>query len=171
MIKWIKDFEGTHAISTDGTVYRIKDGKYIEISVVNHNQGYLYCTLTVNGKSYNKLHHRLIAEAFVPNPENKKYVNHKNGKKKDNAPSNLEWVTNIENCKHAYETNLNSHRKAIAQYTLDNKLVAKYDSIREAQVTIGKPNGTNIACCLRLDRCKTAYGYVWRYLNEEHERS
>ena len=127
----------------------------------------MYSTLTRNGVQTNVLVHRVLAEAFIPNPKNKKYVNHIDGNKTNNALSNLEWCTSRENCLHAYATGLNTHKRKIAQYTTNGTLIATYNSLTEAQEAIGKPGKKNVACCLRLDRCKTAYGYVWRYLNEE----
>ena len=59
-----------------------------------------------DGKRTVKPIHILVAEAFVPNPENKPEVNHKNGNKHDNNASNLEWVTHKENCEHAWKTGL-----------------------------------------------------------------
>ena len=72
--------------------------------------GYLYVRL---GKSSSKTVHRLVAEAFILNPENKTTVNHKNGIKTDNRASNLEWATVAENTKHLYENKLqvNPNRK------------------------------------------------------------
>ena len=165
--KWIKNFECTHSVTEDGHIYRYSNGKAIEVAQVKHTQGYLYSTLTRNGVKTNVLVHRVLAEAFIPNPENKKYVNHIDGNKTNNALSNLEWCTSRENCLHAYATGLNTHKRKIAQYTTNGTLIATYNSLTEAQEAVGKPGKKNIACCLRLDRCKTAYGYVWRYLNEE----
>lgn len=67
---------------------------------------YQKCVLKINGKPTMKYIHRLVAEAFIPNPDNKPEVNHKDGNKLNNNVSNLEWVTLSENRLHAYKTGL-----------------------------------------------------------------
>lgn len=167
--KWIKNYEGLYSVTEDGHIYRYVYNRAIEVAQrKNSNNGYLLITLHKGGGvRTDACVHRVVAETFIPNPENKKYVNHIDGNKTNNALSNLEWCTSKENCLHAYATGLNKHKRKIAQYTVDGTLVATYNSLTEAQEAVGKPGKTNIACCLRLDRCKTAYGYVWQYLNEE----
>ena len=80
--------------------YRFREGRVLAQSKVRN--GYMRVSLTQEGKHKKSASvHRLVANAFVPNPENKKYVNHKNGNKEDNRAENLEWVTASENSKHA----------------------------------------------------------------------
>ena len=79
--------------------------------------------------------HRIIAEIFIPNPENKKYVNHKNGNKNDYSIENLEWVTCQENSKHAIETKLidrSSRKKKIYIYKTTGEFVKEVLGSEEA---------------------------------------
>jgi hypothetical protein len=69
-------------------------------------KGYLRCQLGMNGQKANKMVHRLVAEAFIPNPDDKPEVNHRNGNKQDNHIDNLEWATQSENQTHAYQLGL-----------------------------------------------------------------
>lgn len=99
----IKDFED-YLISDSGVVIKSSSGRAMSQHVCNH--GYPYVFLTKQKKRYIKKVHRLLMEAFVPNPENKATVNHINGIKTDNRLSNLEWATVAENVRHAYANNL-----------------------------------------------------------------
>ena len=73
-------------------------------------KGYRRVVLMKNGKQINALVHRLIAQTFIPNPENKPEVNHKDGNKENNSVFNLEWCTHKENVHHAIETGLKDDR-------------------------------------------------------------
>lgn len=104
-------YEGLFKISNLGRVksFRVKEeGKPIKTLI--HKSGYeVFCTRVggrKNGKSKVLRVHVLVAKAFIDNPENKPYVNHKDGVKNNNLPDNLEWVTNQENIKHAYDMGL-----------------------------------------------------------------
>jgi len=82
---------------------RFREGRVLAQAKVSN--GYMHVSLTQEGKKKKSaLVHRLVAKAFVPNPDNKKTVNHKNGDKEDNRAENLEWCTHSENSKHAYTT-------------------------------------------------------------------
>lgn len=90
----IKGFENYH-INQKGVIYNKKTG-VIKSPYVNKSNGYLYVDLYKNNKSHKKPIHRLIAETFIPNPENKPTVDHINGNRKDNSIENLRWATYSE---------------------------------------------------------------------------
>jgi hypothetical protein len=77
-----------------------------ELSLVNHSAGYLYVIISKK----TALVHRLVAEAWIPNPDNLDFVNHKDGDKKNNNVDNLEWCSRSYNLQHAYDTGLRSKK-------------------------------------------------------------
>lgn len=84
---------------------------------------------------------RLIASAFIPNPENKGFVNHKNGNPLDNSKENLEWVTRTENQKHAFETGLVRTNKKVILKDLTSNSEHHFNSLSEASRFLGKNHG------------------------------
>jgi hypothetical protein len=86
--------------------------------------GYITVRLTQNGNTTTHFLHRLIAETFVPNTDNKPFVNHINGIKTDNRIENLEWVTHSENIKHAYSSQLIKNKgKAVFDKCCNKKFI------------------------------------------------
>lgn len=112
--KRINGYEG-YAVTRNGVVYSLprKRVKKLRIkkAVANMKVDYLRVSLCKNGKDELIYIHRLVAEAYIPNPENKPMVNHINGIKSDNRVENLEWVTDQENRTHAFEHGLLPHQK------------------------------------------------------------
>ena len=105
-MKQIIGFEN-YSISEDGKVFNNKTGR--ELKAFDGNRGYKTIYLRKDGKNHGHLLHRLLAIHFITNPENKGFVNHKDGNKHNNDLSNLEWVTQAENNKHAFDIGLKSH--------------------------------------------------------------
>lgn len=103
--------------------------------------------------------HRLVALTFIPNPENKPYVNHINNNKLDNRLENLEWVTQKENIQHnKIQT---SHPRRVIQLDNNNNIVNSYDSLIEASKVI-KLTPSSISKVLNGQN-ETAGGYKWKY--------
>ena len=118
---------------------------------------------------YNKVYrlHRLIAYAFLENPDNKQQVNHIDGDKLNNRLDNLEWVTNKENQIHKVKTGLgNNFTRTIIQYDLEGNLINEFKSIISAAKEMGVSK-SNIQGVL-LNKRKTAGGFIWKYLEDEN---
>lgn len=109
--KDIRGFEGAYVISNTGKVLSIpRRGTKHRIPTLrslslNHD-GYVKVRLIYNGRDETCRVHRLVAEAFIPNPENKETVNHIDGNKQNNNVENLEWADRREQMLHAYKNNL-----------------------------------------------------------------
>lgn len=106
-------YEGLYQVSNEGRVrsfrergsHKVGTTPFIMKTPISMPTGYHVCNLFKHGKRKSALVHRLVATAFIPNPEQKPQVNHKNGVRSDNRLSNLEWVTASENVKHGFDHN------------------------------------------------------------------
>ena len=124
-------------ITEEGEVYSMKYGKKRLLKQQEHYKGYKVVSLTVNNKKTTLKIHRLVACAFLPNPENKEQVNHIDGNKKNNHVSNLEWSTQSENQIHAHRTGLMKDKvlntiKRFSKPVIDKNTNQKYDSLKQA---------------------------------------
>lgn len=111
--------------------------------------------------------HRLIAETFIPNPENKPCVNHKNGIKTDNRVENLEWCSVAENNQHSYSVLGVRRRAKNIQMIKDNKVVAEFLSSVDASEKTGIER--SIICKAACGAIKKAGGFEWKYIQKPTE--
>lgn len=177
--KDIEDYEGLYQISNCGRVKSIdhmREQLHLYGRMVNTNykgkilkphnsRGYLRVRLFDRNKSKNISIHRLVAEAFIPNPNNYPQINHKDEDKTNNNVDNLEW------CTPAYNANYGTRKKRIIkkqsipiiQYTLDGKFVKEYSSIAEAARQTGINLGNICSCCRGNINYSHAGGFKWQY--------
>lgn len=180
--KPIVDYEGLYVVNRCGDVYSIPrkiwngrsffnyKGKKIHC-VLNH-KGYPCVYLSKNGKDHYCSVHRLVAMAFIPNPNNYPQVNHINGIKTDNRVENPEWCTNQQNQIHAWKMGLQKvsgkagkpKRKVLQIEPKTKNIIAEYPSISLAAQNVGCKSPSLISeCCKNKYGRKTIEGYEWKY--------
>lgn len=152
-----------HIVSIRGhPMYRVSDRGYIlnkngHIMKPRHDKDG-YCIIRIYDGGYIDLKlHRIVAEHFIPNPDNLPQVNHKNGDKDDNPSTNLEWTTDSSNTKHSYDTNL--HKVcAVLRHGANGEMV-RYKNAIEAAIANGIKNPHNIR--VAISRGTKSHGYYW----------
>lgn len=193
--KWIHEIEGLeqfvgYKVYEDGVIeshhkrrnheWIISDNPVRELKPTLRKKGYLKVDLRNNNKRFGAFIHRLVALSFIPNPENKPEVNHKDGNKSNNCVGNLEWCTQIENHRHKCRMGLNVVKKgedhylhgkfgvlhhsskSVIQIDLSDNVITVYPSIRDAAKSFDKhPSGIS-KCCHGV--IQTAFGFKWKYV-------
>lgn len=182
--KDIAGYEGLYQVSNLGQVKALSRRRMLGNKFCVSNErilrprscnGYIKTSLNKNGKGKDLFVHRLVAEAFIPNPYSKRTVNHINGDKADNRLENLEWATYSENNLHAYEKlghksprgwtgcfGAEHHTsKPVKQLSSDGEYIAEYAGLSEAERATGVLNQSISKCCKGI--YKTAGGYIWKY--------
>lgn len=136
--------------------------KPVILKPIKHYKGYLRVYLWKNNKQKTYLIHRLVAEAFIPNPSKYLEVNHKDENKKNNKVDNLEWCTRKYNM-HYNGLNMKRNSKKIIQYDRKGNFIKEWECIMEVQRQLGINNSNICQCCKNIGKYKTAGGYIWRY--------
>lgn len=159
--KDIKDFIGLYQVSNCGRVkrligYQCKNERILKPR--KHKCGYFAVILYKDGVTKSYSIHRLVAQAFLPNPNNLPQVNHKNENKTDNRVENLEWCDQKYNCQYSFA-------KTILQFDKQGNFIKEWSSMIEVEKQLGYGKGNISNCC--LGKLKSAYGYIWKYKNEE----
>jgi hypothetical protein len=178
--KNIKEFEGVYMVSSFGNLKSFKKDKNGRVlKNTNKKGGYFSIVLQYKDNVRYCRMHRLVAEAFIPNPCNKKQVNHIDGNKQNNNVLNLEWATPKENIQHAIKMNpnilkgMNNYNtdikpKTIIQLSIEGEEISRFKNSTEAQKKTGvcARNILQVASKDEYKKGKTrsqAGGYKWKY--------
>jgi hypothetical protein len=176
----IVGYENLYEISSFGRVKALGNGRgpsRLKIKAqCDNGDGYMIVCLNKDCVKKMPKVHIMVAQAFIPNPDNKPEVNHKKGIKTDNRAHQLEWNTRKENMQHSYDAGLrrsanygkygkdNPKSFLVNQCDMDGSIIATFYGTREAARITGI-NGGNIRSCCRGGQ-KHAGGYIWKYVNE-----
>ena len=163
----IKGYEGLYQVSTLGRIKSLpRRGTYSEVHILkvsDDGKGYLQVGLCKNSIYKSHKVHRLVAEAFIANPDNLPEVNHKYENKSNCHVSNLEW------CDRSYNVNYGSRtsktQKPVIQLTKSGEILTTYESLSKVKETLKISNISNISAVCKGKR-KTAYGYRWKFREE-----
>lgn len=167
--KDISEFEGLYQVSNLGRV-RNRDGLVKQTKT--NNRGYIQICLHKQGKSYYKLMHRVVAEAFIPNPNELPQINHKDEDKNNNTIQNLEWCTNMYNRHfgtsiqrmaqhHNYSEVAKASSKPVLQLK-DGMVIKQYESVMAASREVGISDSAIRQVC--YGRNKNSAGFQWQYM-------
>lgn len=159
-----------YEISSFGFVRNIKTNKLLKLRLTDDG----YISIGLQSKQYRV--HRLVAEAFLENPENKETVNHINYNRSDNRIENLEWATHREQNIHKTKIPLNTGGKRVVQYTIDNEIVNLFESVREAGRAMNTENPAKASAAISkvcLGQKEEYNGFIWKhedtYIIEDEE--
>ena len=156
-MKDIQGYEGVYAVTSCGKVYSYKSKKFLSLG--KRRDGYLQITLHKNDKQKTYRVHRLVAEAYLPNPEGLPQVNHKDENKENNALPNLEW------CDQKYNMNYGRSKekagKALSKPVFCVELNKTFDGVRAAARELGLDQSRIGKCC--TGKQKTTGGFHFRY--------
>ena len=169
--KDIKNYEGIYQINNFGKIKSAyKKGNNCNNKILKASytyNGYERIGLSKNNKTKKYLVHRLVAETFIPNPNNYEQVNHKDENKQNNNINNLEWCTRSYNIN--YGNRNNNLNKEVWQYDLKGNFIKKWKSTMEIQRSLGYKNQSISSAC--RGKSRTAYNYIWKYKGVDTNRN
>lgn len=158
----IDGYENLYAVSSKGRVKNIETGKVLKNKIGSH--GYPFVALCKgDGKPKQIMIHRLVAEAFIENPDNLAQVNHIDECKSNNDVENLEWCTASQNTRHS------AHQRSckINQLSLDGEFIKQWESSEQIKRHLGYSNGHIIDFC--KGKRNKAYGFRWEYADPSQQ--
>ena len=156
--KSIAGYEGLYEVSDQGRVKSLNynhTGTEKILKPRKDSCGYLQVWLSKDGQKKMSLVHRLVAKAFIQNPNNLETVNHKDEVKTNNVASNLEWMSRGDNKRYSANKSVKMFNKSTGE------LLATFPSLMEAERVTGIDNRNISKCC--MGKYKSSGGYIWRY--------
>ena len=161
--KDIEGYDGMYQVSNQGRVKSFKNGKEIILSSGTTKKNYKFVILSKNDIRKNFQVHRLVAIAFIPNPQNLPMINHKDENPSNNNVTNLEWCDAKYNNIYGTRTQRQAEKlsKPVLQFTKSGEFVREWKSTNDIQRNLGYSQGNISSCC--TGRYKSAYRFIWKY--------
>lgn len=159
----MKEYDG-FLVDDDLNIYSKRSGR--QLTPYKGSDGYMHVQYRIeNKKSHRNRLHVILAHCFIPNPNNYKYVNHKDSNKLNNSLDNLEWCTNSENVKHGWHSGNRTHRNKtkIKAETLDHEFIGDFNSIRQCGEAL-HIDRHKIARVLKGELRRDYMGYLFSYI-------
>ena len=155
-----------YEVSNMGNIRNIKTGQILNPGISGNGYKQVSLKMDDTGKFKKQYIHRLVAQYWLDNPENKREVNHKNLDRTDNRAENLEWLTSSENQKHKFENgNYKTSNRKVVQMDKDNNEIAVFESVIAAARELGiSRQGIDKVVHGTYGRI-TAGGYKWKFLD------
>lgn len=162
LIKQITNYPD-YWVGISGNIYSIKKGKEKQLKQHIVGSGYVGVVLCKNGKCKSFSVHRLVAQAWIPNPNKFTDVDHINEDKTDNRKNNLRWLQHKTNCclRSKNEIINNKRKRVVYQYTLNGDFVKKWDYLRQIEKELGYSHRNIVKCC--RGKYRQSYGFIWSY--------
>ena len=155
MDKWREIEEcPSYCVSREGDIVNSLTGKKLK---PRNNGGYSYVTLCDDEGHHQKAIHRLVAKAFIPNPQDRPQINHLDGDKSNNRVDNLEWCSGSENMKHAYRTGLQKPIREQIEYSLSKSAEKRKRPVRNVET--GKVYSSIVECANAEGLCHSAVSF------------
>lgn len=167
-VRPVVGYEGHYEVDSEGNISSLKYGKRRKLAKRYNRKGYVTVSLCTNGTQHYHTVHRIVAQAFITNPQGLPQVNHKDENKKNNRVENLEWCTNTYNSHYSqnYIKGGAARQKPVYAINLNTGDITVHSAIHSAARALGITNQE--ICAVLKGKQKQSHGYTFEYCRKEN---